>query len=852
MTAAADLERLRRRFELVEAELEKAAARVSLRFGRLSPGHRLLGLFKAAVKGRARRRWREDRAIAAIGRSGGFDAGAYLRRYPDVAAAGADPIVHYVRCGAAEGRDPSPSFDTRFYLTAYPDVAAANVNPFAHYLRHGRTEGRQPNWRTAPPDPSLRGEPASAERFPRLTQDQRVKLGGLIWRYGLSEEGEEWRDGPAAALQRLQSLYVEAPQKPEISIVVPVFNQLRHTMACLESLKMWPGRRSFEVLVGDDGSSDGTAGWLAGLRGVRLVRGEANLGFLGNCNRTAEQASGRLLVFLNNDTVVLPGWLDELADTFEEYPEAGLVGARLIYPDGRLQEAGGILWDDASGWNFGKSGDPRHPAFSYLRDVDYCSGAAIMLPASVWREVGGFDTLFTPAYYEDADLAFRVRAAGRRVLYQPEAGVIHCEGASHGTSEEIGGKRHQAANRPKFLARWERVLRGHGTGEEHSWNFAERTRRGRILVIDATTPTPDRDSGSMEIVNLMRILRRQGYHVTFVPENLVEIEDYTARLRRIGVECLHLPYVAPDLVRLCADLAPTYDAVIVTRQPLAEKLLDPIRAAAPDVPVIFNTIDLHFLRVSREAELFGQPALAVRAEEVRRSELRSISLADATLVVSQHERALLGDLLPSARVRQIPLIRVLPGGPFPAWNERRAVTFVGGFRHPPNQDAVRWLLEEIWPRARALGLKAPLHIVGPDGPEFLQDDPANEIRILGHVPDLAPIFAESRLSIAPLRYGAGLKGKVIDSLFYGVPVIATPIAAEGSGLESGVHIEVAGQADELAQALVSLYGSEERWTEMAQAGRAFCEEHFSLDAVGRSVESLLAELGLPKQKDEDR
>lgn len=843
MSIEEDIDRLQRRFDLFETELAAAAA--SRKFGLPGPLHRFLGLAKAALRGRFRRRWREDREIAAIAASALFDAGTYLRRYPDVAALGADPVVHYVRCGAAEGRDPGPSFDTRFYLTAYPDVAAAGVNPFAHFVRHGKAEGRRPNWRDTPVSATRPADSSAGERFPWLTADQRRKLGDLLWRYGLLTEGENWPEGPAAALRRVQALYAAPSGDPEISIVVPVYNQLRHTLACLESLKMWPSARSFEVLVGDDGSTDGTGGCLGTLPGVRVVQGESNLGFLGNCNRTALQARGRLVVFLNNDTVVLPGWLDAMAGTFDEIPEAGLVGARLIYPDGRLQEAGGIVWRDASGWNFGRLGDPCNPAYSYLRDADYCSGAAIMLPTALWRELGGFDTLYSPAYYEDTDLAFRVRTAGRRVLYQPEAGVIHCEGASHGTSEESGGKRHQAANRPRFFERWRDVLAGHGDSAAPPVNFAERSRVGRILLIDATTPTPDRDSGSADTVNLMRILRQQGYHVTFVPENLVECPEYTGRLRGIGIECLHLPYVQADLKRVCATLAPSFDVVIVCRQPLIEKLLEPIKAAAPQVPVIFNTIDLHFLREAREAALFGNPDLTPRAEETRRSELRSIGWADATTVVSRHEVELLAELMPQARVRQVPIIRKLPSGPFPGWRERHAVVFIGGFRHPPNQDAARLLIEEIWPRARALGLDADLHIVGPDAPAFLTDDPANRIKVLGYVPDLAAVFGEARLSIAPIRYGAGLKGKVIDSLLHGVPAIASSAAVEGSGLESGRHLVVADGAERMAEELVSLYRSEQRWGDLAEAGRQFCAENYSVEAAGRAVALLLAELGLP-------
>ncbi|PYL40519.1 MAG: glycosyl transferase, partial [Verrucomicrobia bacterium] len=167
---------------------------------------------------------------------------------------------------------------------------------------------------------------------------------------------------------------------------------------------------------------------------------ETNSGFITSCNRGAEAARGKYLVFLNNDTIVRQGWLTALLDTFAQEQRAGIVGSKLLYPDGRLQEAGGIIWRDATGWNYGKFDDPQKPEYNYLRDVDYCSAAALMIPKSLFASVGCFDSRYTPAYYEDTDLAFKIRAAGYRVLYQPLSEVIHYEGATGGTDLSTGAK----------------------------------------------------------------------------------------------------------------------------------------------------------------------------------------------------------------------------------------------------------------------------------------------------------------------------------------------------------------------------------------------------------------------------
>src|SRR5262249_18375351 len=145
----------------------------------------------------------------------------------------------------------------------------------------------------------------------------------------------------------------------------------------------------------------------------------------------------------NNDTTVTEGWLDALIGTFQTIPNTGLAGAKLIYPDGRLQEAGGIIWRDASGWNYGNGDDPDHPRFNFVREVDYCSGACIIVPRGLFDELGGFDSCYAPAYYEDTDLAFKIREAGRKVIYQPMARIIHHEGLTSGKSVNSGVKAHQ-------------------------------------------------------------------------------------------------------------------------------------------------------------------------------------------------------------------------------------------------------------------------------------------------------------------------------------------------------------------------------------------------------------------------
>ena len=234
------------------------------------------------------------------------------------------------------------------------------------------------------------------------------------------------------------------------------------TFTCLASIAAQTAG-AYEVIVVDDASPQPLADALAGVSGVRFERNPENLGFIGTCNRGADACARRTLVFLNNDTIVTAGLARRVAGRVRSrIRDAGLVGAKLVYPDGRLQEAGGIVWRDGSAWNFGRGDDPDRPEYEYLREVDYCSGACLAVRAAAlgMRSAASIRAI-APAYYEDTDLAFAVRAAGRKVFYQPLATIVHFEGQTSGTDISQGIKRHQAINQATFAAKWARRARRH-------------------------------------------------------------------------------------------------------------------------------------------------------------------------------------------------------------------------------------------------------------------------------------------------------------------------------------------------------------------------------------------------------
>jgi len=625
---------------------------------------------------------------------------------------------------------------------------------------------------------------------------------------------------------------------PVASIVVPAWNHFEHTLACLRSLAACGDATAFEVILVDDASADETAACMGEIDGVRCLRNTQNLGFIGACNAGAAIARGEYLVFLNNDTAVQPGWLDALIGTFDAHPRAGLVGAKLVYPDGRLQEAGGIVFSDGSGWNYGRFDDPSAPAYNFVREADYCSGAAIALPRALFERLGGFDAHYAPAYYEDTDLAMKVRAEGLQVLYQPASTVVHFEGITSGTDTGSGIKAYQVANQRKFLDRWRDALATHPAPDGDIRRASEHRVTRRVLVIDAYTPKPDRDSASLRLVNLLALLREQGCAVTFFADNRAHDGGYTEALQALGVEVWWKPWIrgAPAWFARHGAL---FDTIIVSRHYVASNYLALARRHAPQARFVFDTVDLHYLREQREAELANDPARIRNAQQTREDELRLVRESDLTLVVSPVEQALLARDAPGAAVEVLSNVhraKTTHAG----FAARKDIVFVGGYRHPPNVDAALWMAREIFPLIRAQREDIVLHVIGGDATDEVSAlGKLPGVRVHGHVPDIDPYMDGCRIGLAPLRYGAGVKGKVNLSMAHGQPVVATPAAIEGMHLRDGVDVLVGADPQAFASAVLRLYDDCSLWEMLARHGIENVERHFSFDAAREALQRVL-------------
>jgi GT2 family glycosyltransferase len=422
---------------------------------------------------------------------------------------------------------------------------------------------------------------------------------------------------------------------PLVSIVIPTYGQVPFTLRCLASIADHPADVPIEVIVIDDAWTGPDADTLDMVQGIRVIHNQTNLGFLRTCNAAAKLAKGQYLYFLNNDTRVLDGWFAPMLALLREQPNVGAVGAKLLYPDGRLQEAGGIIWRDGTGWNFGRHEDSGKPEYNYVREVDYCSGAALLVAADAFQRLGGFDERYAPAYFEDTDLCFRLRQIGLKTLYQPAAQVIHYEGMSHGRDTAVGIKSYQVVNRRNFVDLWANVLAEQHYPNGRSVFRAKDRSMGKhvVLVVDHFVPTPDRDAGSRAIMAVLHVLLQAGLVVKFWPHNLSYSPGYTEILQGMGVEV----FFGPDQRHFddwIKDTGDEIDTVLLSRPDVAEDLIRAVKHHSRARIVYFGH-DLHFWRMRQQATVLQDEAMRRAADLMEQREYAIWRQADLSLYLSE-------------------------------------------------------------------------------------------------------------------------------------------------------------------------------------------------------------------------
>jgi len=645
-------------------------------------------------------------------------------------------------------------------------------------------------------------------------------------------------DAPRITEADVRAITLPTSANPVVSVIIPCYGKAQLTLQCLRSIAENPPKTPFEVLVVDNASGDSEVALLKGVSGLRLEINPVDLGFLKSCNRAATLTKGDYLFLLNNDTVVISGWLDPLLEVFDQFPDAGLAGPKLLFPDGTLQEAGGIIWNTGDAWNFGRSDHPDRPQYNYFRETDYISGCAILIPRGLWETLGGFDERYAPVYCEDSDLAFRVRAAGKKVYYCPFSTIVHLEGMTNGTNVQTGLKAHQVRNTEAFRERWRETLCRDQFPPGHEIMRARDRSRGRkiALIVDHYIPQPDQDAGSRTMMAMIESLLESGFLVKFWPDNLNHDQDYAPILQRMGVEVLYGHLSFEEWIQ---ENGEAISLALLSRPTVAPPYV-PLLRAESKARIVYYGHDLHFQRMRMQAEKTNDALLAEQANEIEAIERSLWREVDVVLYPSPDETAV---VRPSARKAAT----VIPYA-YDDFGENceppqnHEIIFVAGFAHPPNIDAALWLVNEILPLIREKEPLATLSIVGANPTEAVRALASESVKVTGRVSEeeLRAAYARARVALVPLRIGAGVKSKVVEALREGLPLVTTTVGAQGlPGVDGAASVH--DDPQEIADATVNLLRDDALWRAASAREVDYARRHFSRDAFRQSFLEAIGE-----------
>jgi len=604
---------------------------------------------------------------------------------------------------------------------------------------------------------------------------------------------------------------------PAVSVILVLFNRAELTFQCLRSLAE-TGYESMEVIIVDNKSFDDTPFLLDRLEGATILRNPSNLHFIKAANAGASKARGRHILFLNNDAQVMPGAIRAAVHTLESSDDIGAVGGKLILPDGTLQEAGNIVWRDGSCLGYGRGSDPLLPEYMFRRDVDYCSGAFLLTRRETFVSLGGFDEAYQPFYYEETDYCLRLWERGLRVVYEPDAAVLHYEFASSSSSQEA--QEWHARNQGVFLRRHRDLLLNHREPDAQNVLQARCVFGNRLkaLFIDDRAPHRALGSGFPRSNTILCGLVKSGCFVTYYPTAVLD-EDWHDVYADIPREVEVAQGRGPSgLFQFLTERRGYYDLIFISR-PHNMQFVRPILQAHPDwfrnTRIIYDAEALFAFRELANLKLRGEEPAAKSIEQLTKSEVELAAEADLVISVSESEA---GEFARHG-IRNVRVLgHALPVAPTPRlFQEREGFLFVGSIleENSPNGDAILWFVKEILPIIQDKLGGVPFTIAGINR----IDIPAGlcHPKILGRVEDLSPIYDKARVFVAPTRFAAGIPHKIHEAAAYGLPVIATSLLMRQLGWSDGEHLLVADKAQLFAEQCIRLHSDAGLWDRVRRA-----------------------------------
>ena len=767
-----------------------------------------------------------------------FDPVWYARSYPAVAKDFGTTLVcalhHYLTNPAPAQFDPLPEFSELSYLDRYADIGAAVEagtvrNGYQHFLTNGVFELRSPNDTINLRHYVSSHASVSVDLDAGRVRDAFAHVLAFGQAEGLEqapiEEGSE-EERVAKALFRLKAqnllpLFARHPLdfafdgKPDVSVIVVLRDNFALTMQALSSLRRsFPG--SIELILIDSGSSDQTRFIGRYVHGAQLLRFDTNIGFVRAANAGVVCSTAETVLFLNNDLELGPDAVVLALRRLLSDPRIGAVGGKIIRTHGRLQEAGSIIWRDGVTLGYMRDASPCAPEANFVRDVDFCSGAFLMVRADLLKTLNGFRAEFAPAYYEDADLCARISQAGFRVVYDPSVVIHHYE---YGSAAAVRSVQAQSdRSRRVFVRENKNYLRSRYIADLRTTIFARSASVERhILFIEDQVPLRALGSGFVRSNDVLKVMASLGFRVTVFP--IFSSGSDVAAIYADIPETVEVMYdrSLEDLAEFLDRRDGYYETIWVARTHNLDRIRPSVErhvvGKGRPPRIVLDTEAVASLRNAARAALRSE---AFDLEAAAANEFQNASFCQDIVAVSESEAHFLrslgfADVSLMGHIRELAITKR-------SFVERRGLLFVGAIHaiDSPNYDGLCWFVDDVLPLVeKELGFETRLTIVGYTADGVTLDRFENHARITlrGEVADTESLYNSHRVFVAPARFAAGAPYKVYEAASFGLPVVATDLLCQQLGWESGVEILSGDASDpvQYAAQIVSLYRDAELW-----------------------------------------
>ena len=618
--------------------------------------------------------------------------------------------------------------------------------------------------------------------------------------------------------------------KPLVSIIIPFSNNFRLTYNCISSILQAEPMVPYEIIIGND-ISTGYKKIINLYISNIIFHNNNKYNFLMNCNEMVKLSKGKYILFLNNKIKVHKEWLIYLIKLIESDEKIGMVGSKVVYHNGKLQEAGGIVWNNGEYYNYGRGNNFDMPEYNYVKEVDYISGASILIRKIIWEKIGGLDVRYLSSFYGDIDFAFKLRSFGYKIMFQPKSIVENYKGILFGNILSTDIK--------KFVKKWKVELKF----QKKKGNIFLSRDRGynRIFVIDDNVPNIDKNAGNRCTFMYLNLFKEIGFQVTFLPNDFKKIEPYTSILQQKGIEVLYGVWYKKNIRNWLKTNLKYFKYVYLQRPKIAKKYFDLIKKHFPR-KIFYFAHHLHYIRLFREYNITHDKKILKQSEISKKIEMEIFSKVDIIHVVGNYEYQILKEKFKKKIIRNIPLYIYdkLLSNVEKDFSKRKDLIFVGALSRLPNKDAVLWFAKYVYPKIVDRFQDMVWHIVGSSIPNTIKKLESKNIKIEGFLSDenLHLLYQKCRIAIVPLRFGAGVKGKVVEAAYNQIPIVTTSIGGEGLDNSFGAFI-IEDNAEKMSEIIIKLYLDYSKLKQMSDSGKKFIEKCFS---INRAKEVLLKDI----------